>query len=46
MPDLSHKLLPPAEDGCACNVGGGSAIPLAAGLLAAALLALAMRRKV
>jgi MYXO-CTERM domain-containing protein len=45
-PDLAHKMVPPPDGGgCSCDVGGGSAVPLAAGLLAAAFLALALRRR-
>jgi MYXO-CTERM domain-containing protein len=45
-PDLSIVLQPTNDGGCSCQIAGvQSAIPLAAGLLAAAALALALRRR-
>jgi MYXO-CTERM domain-containing protein len=45
-PDLTIVLQPKDDGGCSCQISGAqSAIPLAAGLFAAAALALALRRR-
>jgi hypothetical protein len=44
-PDLSKIVLPPPAADGGCDVGGGSTVPLMAGLLAAVLLVLALRAR-
>jgi MYXO-CTERM domain-containing protein len=44
-PDLTHRTVPSPDGGCSCGVAGDETIPLAAGLLAALLLALALRSR-